>query len=155
MPWDAGSTGPLRGYKHTTYEGGPRVPAIIRWPGHIKKGRVSDELVTHMDLYTTFIKIGGGDLPDYKIDGMDVMPFLTAEAEHSPRKEFGYFINKCQGIRVGEWKLRELGGETELFNLQYDPGERYNQADRHPEIVKRLRERMHALAADVGVGMAD
>lgn len=154
-PWDAGSSGPLHGYKHTTYEGGPRVPAMIRWPGHIKNGQVSDELLTHMDLYTTFIKIGGGHLPDYKIDGLDVMSFFTGKTEHSPRKEYGYFINKCQGIRVGEWKLRRVGGVTELYNLQYDPSELYNQADAHPEIVKRLSDRMKALADDVGVGLAD
>lgn len=153
-PWNVGSSGPLRGYKHTTYEGGPRVPAMIRWPGHIKPGQVSDELVANLDIFTTFLKAGGGHLPKYKIDGLDMAPFFTGKTRHSSRNEYGYFINECQGIRVGEWKLREVGGETELFNMQYDPGELYNQATENPEIVKRLRTRMYELAKYAGTKVA-
>lgn len=149
-PWDAGSAGPLRGYKHTTYEGGPRVPAMIRWPGHIVSGVVSDEMVSHMDLYTTFLKLAGGHLPHYKIDGLDLMPFFLGKTKHSPRNEYGYFINKIQGIRIGEWKLREVAGVTELFNMNYDPDELYNQAEDNPEIVNRLHVKMTELAKDVG-----
>lgn len=148
-PWDAGSSGTLRGHKHTTYEGGPRVPAMIRWPGKIKPGTVTDEMVTHMDLYTTFVKAGGGELPDYKIDGLDVMPFFLGDTTASPRHEFGYFINHIQGIRVGEWKYREVEGEPELFNMQYDASELYNQAQDHPELVNELRTKMKALEQDV------
>lgn len=149
-PWNVGSTGPLRGYKHTTYEGGPRVPAMIRWPGHINSGQVSDEMVANLDIFATLLRAGGGHLPDYKIDGLDMMPFFTGKNNHSPRNEYGYFINECQGIRIGEWKLREVDGETELFNMQYDPGELYNQAKDNPEIVKRLRIRMEQLAQYAG-----
>ncbi|RNI33596.1 arylsulfatase [Hanamia caeni] len=155
-PWDAGSAGPLRGFKHTTYEGGPRVPAMILWPGHIKPGQVSDEMVTNMDIFTTFLKLGGGKLPHYKIDGMDMLPFFTGAQQHSSRNEFGYFINSCQGIRLGEWKLRittGVGGDIELFNMQYDPQELYNQAKDHPEIVKRLEKEMKRLAKDVGTDL--
>ncbi len=150
-PWDVGSSGALRGYKHTTYEGGPRVPALIRWPEKIQPGRVTDELVTHLDLYTTFVKIGDGSLPDYKIDGMDVMPFLLGEENSSPRNEFGYFINDLQAIRVGQWKFREVNGNPELYNMQYDASELYNQAAEYPEIVGELRSKMIKLAKDVGV----
>jgi len=149
-PWDAGSSGVLRGYKHTTYEGGPRVPAMISWPGHIKPGRISNGLITHMDLYTTFIKAAKGELPQYKIDGMNMLPFLTGKVKQSPRKEYGYFINNLQGIRVGEWKLRDVGGHAQLFNMKYDPEEKYNQAKDHPEIVQQLKSRMIELARDVG-----
>lgn len=149
-PWNVGSSGPLRGYKHTTYEGGPRVPAMVRWPGHIQPGQVSDELVANLDIFTTFLKAGGGHLPTYKIDGMNMIPFFTGKAKHSSRNEYGYFINECQGIRVGEWKLREVGGETELFNMQYDPDELYNQAAENPKIVERLRARMYELAKYAG-----
>lgn len=150
-PWDVGSSGPLRGYKFSSYEGGPRVPAMIRWPGHIKPGQVSDELVTHMDLYTTFIKIGGGQLPHYKIDGLNMMPFFTGNMAHSPRKEYGYIVNQFEGIREGEWKLRVVKGDTELFNMQYNPDERYNQAKDNPEVVKQLQAKMDELAKDIGV----
>ena len=149
-PWDAGSAGPLRGYKHTTYEGGPRVPAMIRWPGNIASGQVSDELVTSLDMFATFLNVGGGKRPDYTIDGMNMEPFLTGKEKHSPRKEFGYFKNEMEAIRVGEWKLRIGDGKMELFNLQYDPTELYNQAGDHPEIVEQLKKKMEKLAKDVG-----
>lgn len=154
-PWDAGSAGPLRGYKHTTYEGGTRVPAIISWPGHIDSGQVSDELVTNMDIYTTFLKTGGSQLPNYKIDGFDMMPFFTGDTLHSPRMQYGYFISQSEGIRVNNWKLREVNEKTQLFNLQVDPNEKYNQAKKHPEIVNRLRKKMKALAKDVGVPLTE
>ncbi len=153
-PWDVGSAGPLRGYKATTYEGGTRVPAMIRWPGHIKPGRVSDDIVTNLDMFTTFLKAGDGQLPDYKVDGLDMMPFFTGAESHSPRKVYGYFIGRCEGIRVGQWKLREVGGKTQLFNMQYDPGELYNQAKEQPEIVNRLRKAMVKLAEYVGTDLA-
>jgi arylsulfatase A-like enzyme len=153
-PWNVGSSGPLRGYKHTTYEGGPRVPAMIRWPGHIKPGQVSDELVANLDIFATFLKAGGGQLPGYDIDGLDMIPFFTGNEKHSSRNEYVYFINECQGIRVGEWKLREVGGETELFNMQYDPGELYNQAKQNPDLVKRLRTRMYEMAKYAGTKVA-
>lgn len=153
-PWHVGSAGPLRGYKATTYEGGTRVPAMICWPGHIKPAQVSDELVTNMDIFTTFLEAGGGHLPRYKVDGLNMIPFFTGKTVHSPRKEYGYFINKCQGIRVGQWKLREVDGKTELFNMQYDPDELYNQAENNPEIVKRLRAKMVQLAKYAGAKVA-
>lgn len=152
-PWDAGSAGPLRGYKHTTYEGGPRVPAMISWPGHIQAGQISNALITHMDLYTTFVDAGNAKLPKYKIDGLDMLPFLTGRVKASPRTEYGYFINSLQGIRVGEWKLRDVGGHAELFNMRYDPEEKYNQADAHPEIVQDLKTKMMHLAKDVGANV--
>jgi len=153
-PWHAGSSGHLRGYKHTSYEGGTRVPAIIRWPDHIEPGQVSNELITNMDIFVTFLKEGGGEMPDYKIDGFDVMPFLTNKREHTQRDEYGYFINDLQAIRVGKWKLKEVEGNTQLFNLMVDPEEQYNRAGENPKIVKELRQRMHELAKDVGTGVA-
>nr|WKN34051.1 sulfatase [Tunicatimonas sp. TK19036] len=150
-PWHVGSAGPLRGHKATTYEGGTRVPAIIRWPGHIEPRQVSDELVANLDMYRTFLETGGGTSPDHPIDGYNVMPFLTGQTRQSPRKEFGYFINELQGMRVGSWKLREVNGETELFDLQTDPGEHYNRAETEPEIVQQIQAEMQQLAQKVGL----
>ena len=149
-PWHVGSAGPLRGHKATTYEGGTRVPAMIRWPGHIAPRQVSDELVANLDMYRTFLAVGGGTLPDHPVDGYDVMPFLTGQTGQSPRQEFGYFINELQGLRMGPWKLRVVNGETELFELQTDPGEQYNRAETEPEVVKRMRAEMRQLAEEVG-----
>lgn len=112
---------------------------------------MTDELITHLDLYTTLVKAGHGKLPAYKIDGMDVMPFLLGQEVSSPRNEYGYFINSLQAIRIGEWKLREVNGNTELYNMQYDASEKYNQAANYPDLVKEIRAKMFELAEDVGV----
>ncbi|HRP33210.1 MAG TPA: sulfatase [Agriterribacter sp.] len=146
-PWDAGSAGPLKGYKATTYEGGPRVPAMIRWPGHIKAGQTSDEMVSNLDIFTTFLHAGGGQRPDHTTDGLDMMPFFTGKEKHSPRNEFAYFLwGKLEAMRLGDWKLRTVNGIEELFNLQTDPGEKYNRAEEHPEIVKEIKLKMQTLA---------
>lgn len=76
--------------------------------------------------------------------------FLTGLEKQSPRKEFGYFKDELEAIRVGEWKLRVGNGTTQLFNMQYDPTELYNQAEDKPEIVERLKKKMEELAKDVG-----
>ncbi len=154
-PWHVGSAGPLRGHKATTYEGGTRVPAMIRWPGHIAPRQVSDELVANLDMYRTFLEAGGGKLPDHPVDGYDVMPFLTGQTQQSPRQEFGYFNGELQGLRQGQWKLREVNGETELFDLQTDPGEQYNRAETELEIVRRMRTGMQQLAQEVGAEVAE
>jgi arylsulfatase A-like enzyme len=148
-PWHAGSAGPLRGHKATTYEGGTRVPAAICWPDRIAPRQVSDALVANLDMYRTLLTAGGGQLPDHPVDGHDMMPFLTGQSKQSPRQEFGYFNRTLQAVRVGPWKLREVDGETQLFNLQVDPGERYNRAEDHSEIVKQLRTRMQQLQKEV------
>ena len=150
-PWYVGSAGPLRGYKHTTYEGGTRVPAMIRWPGHIESHQVSDGLVANLDIYRTFLEVGGGHIPDHKVDGYNVMPFLTGQTDQSPRNEYAYIINKLEGLRIGEWKLREVGGETELFNMQTDPDEKYNRAESEPEVVKQIKAKMQQLAEEMGI----
>ncbi len=150
MPWHAGSPGLLRGSKATSYEGGSRVPAMIRWPAKISSGQVSDQFVAMPDIYHTFIRIAGAKLPDHPIDGYDLTPFLTGETESSPRNEFAYIRNNIlQALRVGEWKLRLMEEEPQLFNMQDDPGERFNRAEDHPEIVQEIRERMEELTVEI------
>lgn len=161
--WHTGSPGLLRGWKRTNYEGGVRVPAMIRWPNHISSGQVTDELAALTDIYTTFLKAAGAELPDHTIDGYDLIPFLTGEAHESPREEYPYFRgNELQAYRFGKWKLfiannvpkfrEELVTVTEwpqLFDLQNDPGERWNRADDNPEIVELIRNKMISLAKEL------
>lgn len=149
--WHSGSPGPLRGSKATTYEGGTRVPAMVRWPGRIQPNQVSDSLVAMPDIYRTVLEVGGAKLPDHTLDGHDLMPFLTGRTKASPRNEYFYFLHgELEAMRQAEWKLRVAGGQPELFNLQLDPGERYNRADDEPEIVTRLERRMRQFADEVG-----
>lgn len=154
--WYIGSPGPLRGSKHTTYEGGTRVPAMIRWPGHIKPDRVSDALVTNLDIFQTFLKAGGGKDGKLPVDGYDVMPFLTGKTDKDPRSEYAYFLSgKLEALRVGRWKLRLADKHPQLFELQRDPSERYNVAEENPDVVRQLREQMQKVANDVGVGIVN
>ncbi len=149
--WHAGSSGLLRGWKRVTYEGGPRVPAIIRWPGRVQAGRVSPGLVGMPDIYRTIFQITGVDLPDLKIDGYDLTGFLEGTDEKSPRKEYFYFLKgEVEAVRSGDWKLRTATGKPELFNLVTDPSERLNRAESMPEKVAELREMMDKMARDTG-----
>ncbi len=153
-PWHTGSPGLLRESKATTYEGGARVPAMIRWPGEIPAGEVTDKLVGMPDIYRTLMEVAGADLPDHPLDGYDLMPFLSGESEASPREEYPYFLRgELQAYREGPWKLRLVDLEPELFNLQSDPGERWNRAGENLEIVDRLRKKMEQLAEEMGAEM--
>jgi arylsulfatase A-like enzyme len=153
-PWHAGSTGPLRGSKASTYEGGPRVPAIFRWPARIEPGRVSCELVGMPDVYRTLIEVAGAKLPDHHLDGHDLLPFLTGQTEEAPRTEYLYFKNGLEAVRAGDWKLRTASGQPELFHMVTDPYERVNRAAGEPQRVEQLLTRMREAAAEVGVRVA-
>jgi arylsulfatase A len=149
--WHAGSPGPLRGWKGTTYEGGPRVPAMLRWPGKIAPNQTSAELVGMPDIYRTLLAVADAKLPEHKLDGHDLVPFLTGATSEAPRKEYFYFRGQLQAVRIGDWKLRTVDEEFELFHMQTDPFERYNRATDKPEIVERLHNRMKEMANEVGV----
>ena len=149
--WHSGSAGLLRGWKSATYEGGPRVPAIIRWPGKVQEGRVSPDLVGMPDIYRTVLQAGGAELPSHKLDGYDLTGFLGDANEKSPRSEYYYFLgNHLEAIRLGDWKLRTASGEPELFNLVTDPSERINRASDMPEKVSELRILMEGMAEETG-----
>lgn len=150
LPWHAGSPGPLRGSKGSTYEGGVRVPCILRWPGHIDPGRCSADLAATMDLYVTLIRLAGGQLPDYTLDGHDLEPFLLGRQDQSPREHFFYFRGRrLMGVRAGPWKLH-LDKQVQLFHLDVDPSERYNRAEEKPELVNQLRQRLDEMARETG-----
>lgn len=166
-PWDAGSAGPLRGSKGSTWEGGLRVPGIVWWPGTIPGGQVSAEIVTNMDLFPTLLHAAGGEVPEgHQLDGMDVLPLLMGQGP-SPRQEFFYFLGpNLQAVRQGRWKLRVVPSQRasgdqaapsegtatavpELYDLEVDPGERYDVAPEHPEVVSRLTARLRDFRQEV------
>ena len=152
--WHAGSTGLLRGSKASTYEGGPRVPAIIRWPGEVEPGQVKPDLVGMPDIYRTMLGVGGAKLSDLKLDGYDLIAFLSGTADASPRSEYYYFKSGLEAVRSGDWKLRTTSGESELFNLVTDPSERLNRATELPEKVSELRSLMEKVAEETGTRIA-
>ena len=153
---DAGSAGPLRGSKGTSWEGGTRVPFLARWPGRIPAGAVSSDLARTLDMFPTIAAIAGVPLPAGRaIDGQDIRVFLEGKGP-SPDEWFFYYNNggRLEGVRDRRWKLHltfpEKGEPVqELFDLPADPFERWNVSAEHPDIVARLGERMRQFAADV------
>lgn len=168
-PWlsfkhHGGSAGPLRDGKGTTFEGGQRVPCLMRGPG-IPAGTVCDELTGTIDVLPTIAAITGQPLPRGKrIDGIDVSGLWMGTAERSPREEFVHYTSRgeVEGIRKEKWKLlvkkpraprnskqAPKPPQIFLFDLSDDIGEENNLAEEHPEMVKRLQERMEELDAEI------
>jgi len=148
-----GSSGPLREGKGSTWEGGVRVPCIIRWPGHVPAGRVSDAIFSTLDFMPTFAGIAGYKIPkDRIIDGVDQTVLLLGDSEKGDRDHLYYFCrNTLHGVRKGRWKLllanrknyynyvKDTGSnELELYDLKLDIGEKRNVARQHPEVVADL-----------------
>ena len=155
-PWlpfgrHAGSAGPLREGKGTTWEGGVRTPAIFWWPGTIRPSVVTD-IGSAMDLFTTSAKLAGADLPaDRAIDGVDLRATLTSGAASPRHVLFYYWDSELRAVRkdaykahfitsgaYGEGEARREHNPPLLFNLAEDPGERQNVAAAHPDVVADL-----------------
>ena len=154
-----GSSGPLREGKGSTYEGGLRVPCIVRWPGHVPAGRVSDAIFSTLDFMPTFATLAGYEVPtDRIIDGVDQTELLLGRSERGARDDFYYFCqNELHGVRQGKWKLLlpnrktfygyvddKGSGEMELYDLDADVGETRNVAGQHPEVVEQMVQHAQA-----------
>ena len=178
-PWlaygdHAGSAKPLREGKGTCFEGGFRVPCVMRWPGRIAAGRECSQFAATMDVLPTMAKLIGAKAPtDRIIDGKDIRPLMFGEAgAESPHEVYYYYAGtKLQAIRSGKWKLMFAhayghmetpgkGGrpgtrgkrsiELSLFDLDADVGETTNVAAKNPEIVKRLQTLATKAREDLG-----
>ena len=163
-PWlqfrhHGGSAGPLREGKGTTFEGGQRVPCVMRGPG-IPAGTVCDELTGTIDVLPTIAALTGKPLPaKHKVDGLDASGLWKGTAKKSPRKEFLHYTSRgdLEGIRSSNWKLlvkkprrnNAAKGQFHLFDLANDMGEKNNLAEAKTEIVKDLQARMKALDAEI------
>jgi arylsulfatase A-like enzyme len=139
-----GSAFPLRGSKGSAYEGGFRVPCIIRAPGRVPAGRVSDEIVSTLDILPTCAILSGAKIPSDRIlDGFDQGSLIAGKTNKSAREVFYYHQrDKIRAVRQGKWKLMLPNGriikEPELYELDTDISESRNLASKHPEIVDIL-----------------
>lgn len=179
-PWlnygnHAGSAGGLREGKSTTYEGGQRVPCIVRWPAKTPAGVVCNQLASSIDLLPTFSEIAGTDLPEKKIDGVSILALIEGNVDEQPRQSFLYYFgqNNLEAVRNSQFKLvfphsgqsYELnapgndgqGGRLErrdfpmaLYDLRRDPGERMDVQDLYPEVVEELNKIADAAREDLG-----
>ena len=153
---EGGSNGPLRGTKGTTWEGGQRVPCIMRWPGQIPAGTTCSELALSMDLHPTLAAIAGAQLPaDRTIDGRDIRPLMHAAADaQTPHEAFFYYKrNNIEAVRSGRWKLHIRKDDEELqelYDLKADIGETNNLYAGHPEVVEDLLAKIDACRQDLG-----
>lgn len=163
----AGSSGPLREGKLTTFEGGVRVPCAMRWPGKIPAGRMCRELVSTLDLVPTVAALLGVGLPRHAIDGLDVMPLLSGQTERSPRQSFYYYAgDELQAVRSGPWKLHlpheyltsaqppgKDGKPANFANLKPESMQMSGLrgiASRHGYVVKKIELSLFNLEGDMG-----
>lgn len=180
-PWinygnHAGSTGGLREGKGTSFEGGQRVPCIMRWKGVIPEGVISNSLASSIDILPTLAELTNAPLPDHKIDGVSLLPILKGDLEETPRKTFFYYYrqNSLEAVRHGDWKLifphpgrtyegfapgteGQPGQVNEhfpitggLYDLRRDPGERYDVSENHPYVVRKLNQIADSAREDLG-----
>ncbi|EAQ76890.1 sulfatase family protein [Blastopirellula marina] len=143
---------PLRAGKATTYEGGMRVPTIVRWPGKVPAGSSSDAVVGMIDVLPTLVKLAGGTTPtDRKIDGADIGPILAGVKEAKSPHDVFYFYRgyDLEAVRSGPWKLRLKEGA--LYNLHEDISEAKNVAPDNADVVERLRKIAAEMDSDLGV----
>jgi len=132
---------PLRGGKLSHYEGGLRVPYMMRWPARIPGNQVYRNPVSTLDIFPTLVAAAGGTLPTDRVyDGVDLAPYLSGQAKGLPHDALLWRRRPLVSIRAGDWKLwKDLdGGYTLLFNLRDDPNEANNLATRHPDKVAEL-----------------
>ena len=180
-PWisygeHAGSTAGLREAKGTTFEGGVRVPCVMRWPGKLPAGTVGTEPFMTIDILPTFAQVIGATLPSHPIDGKNVMPIIAGEeGATSPHEAYFFYYHRgdMESMRSGKWKLhfphayRTLNGRpggkdgkpvryeqaktaTELYDLEADPKETTDVAEQHPDVVTRLTALADAKRQQIG-----
>ena len=181
-PWlaygnHAGSAKPLRDGKTTNWEGGTRVPCVMRWPGHIPAGTDTKDMLMSIDLFPTIAKLAGAPLPDRKIDGVDAWPLISRQPGAKPPHDaywFYYEVNELQAVTSGDgrWKLqlphtyhtvKVLGkdgnkGEymerkiekEQLYDLVTDISETTDVSAEHPDIVKQLEAEAEKARAELG-----
>jgi arylsulfatase A len=141
------AAGPLRGKKRYLYEGGIRVPMIVRWPGRIKANQTNKLPWAAWDLMATFADLAGIKAPEHT-DGISVLPTLLGRTDKQTHREYLYWEyqhGKQQAVRMGRWKGIRFGGTKEpieLYDMNKDIGEKNNVAAAHPKIIKRISEIM-------------
>lgn len=178
-PWlnygnHGGSAGGLREGKGTVFEGGFRVPCIMRWPDVIPPGTVCSSITGSIDILPTLAAVTGAELPDRKIDGINVLPLLRGDSVQHPRREYYYYSGRTlNAVRWDQWKLvfphkvssnigsvpgkdgwpgtmNETYTEGGLYDLRRDPGEQYDMREWHPDIVKQMEELAEKVRVELG-----
>lgn len=146
LQYIATSNAPLRNEKGSLYEGGIRVPFIVKWPGKVKSGLLSDVPITSVDILPTFVDIVGGELPSSQLyDGESILPVLSGNKYNKLRPLFWHYPHyhhdrPSGAVRLGKYKLIEFydDGHLELYNLEDDVGEKHNLVNQMPGKANQL-----------------
>ncbi len=135
---------PLRGQKTTVLEGGIRVPFIMNWPEKLKAGKVEDVTVSSLDIFPTFVTAAGGNISETdKLDGVNIIPFLTGETETIPHETLKWQYTVGTAIREGNWKLISLPDRLPmLYNLSDDISEQHDLAFENLDLTKELLRKL-------------
>jgi arylsulfatase A-like enzyme len=178
-PWrnfgaHGGSPGPFREGKGTEFEGGVRMPCLVRWPGRVPGGSVTHRIGSTIDLLPTIAAAAGAALPPNRIDGVSLLPILEGDATANPRRQFFFYYGRqLRAVRQDRWKLmlphtsdsyagQEPGRDgfpgpigqikvpLSLYDLEADPGETRDVAAAHPNVVADLQALAETAREDLG-----
>ena len=133
---------PFRGWKATFFEGGIRVPMLVKWPAKITAGATFAGAAGHVDIFATAAAAAGADVPaDKKMDGVNLVPFITGEAQGAPHQTMFWRSGHYKVLLAGDWKLQVSArpAKSWLYNLKDDPTEKTNLAETNPEKLAELK----------------
>ncbi len=136
------NNGVLRDYKQTVYEGGIRVPFIVRWPDKFPDGMVCHEPVISLDVMPTVCAAAGAELPDDRLyDGRNMLPAILGRTKKPLHKALFWYDGTDQwAVRMGKWKLLSRKGSLELYDLASDISEKHDLKEQNPQVVQRLQQ---------------
>ncbi len=140
----SGDNTPLRGGKSQMFEGGLRVPCLVRWPGVIPAGTVCREFLTSLEVFPTLCRAAGAEVPgDITLDGFDMTPVLAGQRK-SPRTEMFWERRGDRAARVGNWKWVESSRGGGLFDLAVDIAEQHDLSGAKPDVLEHVKSRFAA-----------
>jgi arylsulfatase A-like enzyme len=150
-----GSSLPLRGHKHTIYDGGVRLPTVIHWPKEgLAGGTKWDGLCGALDMFPTLMAMTGSKMPETRpLDGKNVWPALHY-GQPSPVDSYYFVWHDEDALRTDRWKLHRFFDGFELYDIQHDESESNNVAESHPDVVKTLTAKMDTWADSLGVALS-
>ncbi len=151
---EAGSSLPLRGHKHTIYDGGVRLPTVIHWPkGGLVGGKKWNGLCGALDMFPTLMAMTGSKMPETRpLDGKNIWPALRDNTA-SPVESYYWAWRDEDAIRTADWKLHRFFDHFELYDIKKDETESNNVAQAHTDVVKSLTTKMNAWAESLGAAL--
>jgi arylsulfatase A-like enzyme len=155
------TNGGMKGRKGSVDEGGTRVPLFIRWPGRLKAGATVSRIAAHYDLFPTLVELCGLERPKtLPLDGVSLVPLLHGNAAHWPDRKIFTIQSRIGSpeatpgsVRTQDWRATNLGKSWQLYDMRADPGQKWDVAGEHPQVVKELAKAYDAWFQEAGQGI--